>query len=450
MKIDLPKIPLLIINTLEECGFECFAVGGCIRDILSTREVSDWDFTTNATPDEIKECFSSYTTVDVGARFGTICVVIDNKNYEITTYRTDGEYGDSRHPDEVFFSKNLKDDLSRRDFTINALAYNDRAGLVDEFNGLMDLQYGVIRCIGDADTRFTEDALRIIRALRFASIYGYSIEQKTAESILKNKELLSNVSVERILKEFSKLICGDHVDFILRRYKDVIAVIIPEISVMFNFDQKSLHHNKDLWRHTVSAIKNSPADDIVRTALLFHDIGKPMTVSTDIEGRNHYKNHEKLSAAMANTILKRLKFPNTFIGKVLVLIEHHGDELSADKALIKTYLKDIGQEAFSNLLIMQTADVLAQSQYKREEKLSDLSTVEKQFNEIVSNNECYSLKDLEVNGKDLIHMFDLTGEQIGQTLNTLLNMVINSTVSNNKEQLLLVAQEILKEGQING
>ncbi len=450
MKIDLPKVALLIIDTLEKNGFECFAVGGCIRDVLSGRKVSDWDFTTNATPDQIEECFSSYTTIDIGARFGTICVVIENKNYEITTYRTDGEYSDNRHPDKIIFSQKLEDDLSRRDFTINALAYNDRVGLVDLFNGLVDLEYGVIRCIGDADTRFSEDALRIMRALRFSSVFGYSIESKTAESISKNKELLSNVSVERILKEFSKLICGDHVDFILRRYKDVIAVIIPEISVMFNFDQKSLHHNKDLWRHTVSAIKNSPPDEIVRTALLFHDIGKPMTVFTDEQGHNRYINHEKLSAAMANTILKRLKYPNSFIFKVLVLIEHHGDKLLADKALIKTYLKDIGQETFSNLIKMKTADVLAQSQYKREQKLSDLSTVEKLFNEIVSNNECYSLKYLEVNGKDLIHMFDLTGEQIGQILDTLLDMVINSTVCNNKEQLLLIAQEILKEGQING
>ncbi len=442
MKIDLPKIPLLIINTLEECGFECFAVGGCIRDVLSDRKVSDWDFTTNATPDQIKECFSSYTTVDVGARFGTICVVIDNKNYEITTYRTDGEYGDSRHPDEVFFSKNLKDDLSRRDFTINALAYNDRAGLVDEFNGLVDLQYGVIRCIGDADTRFTEDALRIIRALRFASIYGYSIEQKTAESILKNKELLSNVSVERILKEFSKLICGDHVDFILRRYKDVIAVIIPEISVMFNFDQKSLHHNKDLWRHTVSAIKNSPCDETVRTALLFHDIGKPMTVFTDAQGYNHYKNHEKLSAAMANTILKRLKFPNSYISDVTTLIENHDRKLSHTDSSIKRCMRDIGEKNTQLLFSVKRADIMAQSSFNRVEKLFALDLAETEFKRILRDNECYSLKGLAVNGKDIIHLGVSSGEMIGKILDNLLDKVIGGELPNDKDKLLFFAKNM--------
>lgn len=443
MTIDLPNVARLIIDTLEKGGFDCFAVGGCVRDSITNHAVNDWDFTTNATPDEIERCFSEYTTVDVGKRFGTICVVIDGENYEITTYRTDGEYLDSRHPETVEFSKNLLDDLSRRDFTINALAYNDRVGLVDEFGGLSDLQYGVIRCIGDADTRFSEDALRILRALRFASTYGYSIENKTAQSILKNKDKLSLVSSERIIKEFSRLLCGDSVDFILRRYKDVIATFIPEISVMFNFDQNSLHHNKDLWRHTVSAVKNTPPDSVLRTAMLLHDIGKPMTVSKDSSGYSHFHNHQKLSAAMATTILKRLKYPNAFINTVTLLIENHDNRLTPDSPTVKRCMRDLGADNTRSLLSIQRADILAQSSYKRMEKLESLDLVSSEYERILKSNECYSLDTLAVNGKDIIHLGVTSGEKIGQILSILLNRVISGKISNDAESLLLFAKNII-------
>lgn len=443
MTLDLPKAAKLIIETLEKSGFECFAVGGCVRDSISGHDVNDWDFTTNATPDEIERCFCDYTTVDVGKRFGTICVVVDGENYEITTYRTDGEYLDSRHPESVEFSKNLIDDLSRRDFTINALAYNDRVGVVDEYGGLSDLQYGVIRCIGDADTRFSEDALRILRALRFASTYGYSIESKTAQSIIKNKDNLSAVASERIIKEFSRLLCGDSVDFILRRYKEVIAVIIPEISVMFNFDQNSLHHNKDLWRHTVSAVKNTPPDSILRTAMLLHDIGKPMTVSKDSSGYSHFHNHQKLSSAMATTILKRLKYPNAFISAVTTLIENHDNRLTPDSPTVKRCMRDLGADNTRSLLAIQRADILAQSSYKRAEKLETLDMVVHEFERILESGECYSLDTLAVNGKDIIHLGVSSGEKIGQILGILLNRVISGKISNDAESLLLFAKNII-------
>lgn len=444
MKINLPATPALIIKTLEDSGYECFAVGGCVRDSLSNHEVHDWDFTTSATPEQIMQCFSSYTTIDVGKRFGTICIVIDGINYEITTYRTDGDYADSRHPDSVTFSKNLKDDLSRRDFTVNALAYNDRVGVVDEFSGLNDLKYGVIRCVGEPDARFSEDALRIIRALRFASTYGYSIESKTSESILKNKDKLSLVSVERITKELSRLLCGDHVDFILRRYKDVMAVIIPEISVMFNFYQKSPHHNKDLWRHTVSAVKNTPSDDVLRTTMLLHDLGKPMTVSTDTDGRCHFHNHPKLSSAMARTILKRMKYPNAFIDNVCTLIEYHDNRLTPDSPCVKRYMRDLGAENTCSLLQIQRADILAQSLYKREEKLSTLDAVCSEFERILQSGECYSLDTLAVNGRDIIHIGAHSGEMIGQILSELLDKVIKGELSNERDELLEFATNMKK------
>lgn len=444
MKIEMPVAVSLIIDTLEKSGHKCFIVGGCVRDSLCGDAVNDWDFTTSATPQQIEECFSDYTTIDIGKDFGTICVVIDGENYEITTYRTDGDYTDSRHPDSVCFSDNLLDDLSRRDFTINAMAYNDKSGLVDKYGGVDDLRLGVIRCIGDADTRFCEDALRILRALRFASIYGYSIEQKTSQAILRNKDKLSLVSPERIIKELSKLLCGEHAGFILRRYRDVFAVIIPEISSMFNFDQNNIHHNKDLWRHTVCAVENTPPQELLRLSMLLHDIGKPMTVFKDKKGHSHFPNHQKLGAAMSTTILKRLRYPNSVISIVNVLIENHDNRLVPDTAMIKRCMRDLGADVTGMLLQIQRADILAQSSYMRQEKLSTLDAVCKEYERILNSGECYSLSTLEVNGKDIIHLGVQSGEMIGALLNELLDKVINGELPNEKEVLLLYAKKIME------
>ena len=444
MKIEMPEIPSFIVDRLEENGFECFAVGGCVRDSLIGRKVNDWDFTTNATPDEIMHSFSDYTTIDIGKRFGTICVVIENENYEITTYRTDGEYNDARHPESVCFSKKLEDDLSRRDFTVNALAYNEKVGVVDLFNGIKDLECGVIRCVGEPDLRFTEDALRIMRALRFASTYGFSIEQKTSEAILKNKDKLNMVASERIIVELTKLLIGDHCDFILRRYNDVIATIIPEVEVMFNFDQKSLHHNKDVWIHTVSAVKNTPADEIIRTTMLFHDIGKPMTVSTDAQGHCHFHGHPKLSAEIASTILRRLKYPSAFISNVKLLIEYHDIRFKPEPVIIKKHLRKIGVENMRKLLVIQRADILAQSFYKREEKLSTLDAVCVEFERIINSDECYSLDALNINGKDILHLGATKGEYIGQVLSKCLDKVIDGSLPNSKDELLEFSKHMLK------
>lgn len=443
MKINMPDDAKLIIDTLESSGHECFAVGGCVRDSILGKAVNDWDFTTSATPDEILESFNSYTTVDIGKKYGTICVVINGKNYEITTYRTEGDYSDSRHPDSVSFSNKLTDDLSRRDFTVNAMAYNERTGLVDEYGGVDDLELGVIRCIGEADVRFSEDALRILRALRFASVYGFSIDSKTSESILKNREKLSFIAPERINKEFSKLLCGKSVDFILRRYKDVIAVFIPEIIGMFGFDQNNKHHNKDLWRHTVSAVKNVSPDEILRTTMLLHDIGKPMTVFVDSLGVSHFPQHQKLSAAMADTILKRLRYPSYYMSDVKVLIEHHDDRLTPDKALIKRYMRDLGSDIFSQLLEIQRADILAQSSYKRSEKLSNLDEILALYLSILENDECYMLSDLAVNGKDIIHLGVQSGEKIGEILSTLLDEVIKEKLKNERDELISYALTLI-------
>ena len=326
---------------------------------------------------------------------------------------------------------------------MNALAYNDDDGVVDEYNGIKDLEMGVIRCIGDADLRFKEDALRILRALRFASTYGYSIEQKTSESILKNKERLSDIVPERIIKELTRLLCGDNVDFILRRYRDVFAVIIPQISSMFNFDQNTKHHNKDLWRHTVSAVKHTPADPVLRMTMLLHDIGKPLTVYTDKKGASHFPNHPKLGCAIAKTILTDLRFSNDFISTVTLLIENHDNRLTADTPTVKRCLRDLGEDNTAKLLSIQRADILAQSFYKRNEKLSVLDSVCEEFERIIISKECYSLKSLAVNGKDILHLGVTKGEIIGEILNTLLDNVIDGIVENEKESLLLFAKKLI-------
>lgn len=443
MKIALPDDVRLILSTLKENGYECFCVGGCVRDSLSKKPVNDWDFTTNATPDEMQRCFSSYQTIDIGKKFGTICVVINGENYEITTYRIDNDYKDSRHPESVSFSKNLKDDLARRDFTVNALAYNEEVGVVDEYGGLNDLSLGVIRCIGDADERFNEDALRILRALRFASTYGYSIEQKTSESILRNRENLNDIAPERITKELTRLLCGDNIDFILRRYRDVFAVIIPQIAGMFNFDQNTKHHNKDLWRHTVSAVKHTPADAVLRMTMLLHDIGKPMTEHKDKKGASHFPNHPKLSCAMAKTILTDLRLPNDFISTVTLLIENHDNRYKAESPMIKRCMRDLGVENTRKLLTIQRADILAQSNYKRIEKLSTLDSVVEEFERILKEKECFNLDSLAVNGKDIIHLGVLKGEKIGEILRTLLDNVIDGKLVNEKSELLEFAKTMI-------
>ncbi|MGN0460189.1 MAG: CCA tRNA nucleotidyltransferase, partial [Ruminococcus sp.] len=352
------------------------------------------------------------------------------------TYRIDGDYIDCRHPENVEFTSSLKEDLSRRDFTVNAMAYNPREGLVDYFNGKRDVEYKAIRCVGDADLRFKEDALRILRALRFASVYNFSIEYNTFNAILENKKLLNNISKERIANEFTQILCGQCCDYILRRFKDVVAVVMPEIASMFNFQQNSPHHNKTLWKHTVSSVKNIESDGVLRMTMLLHDIGKPMSQKTDKNGNSVYHGHERIGEAISREVLTRLKYPKNFTDTVSFLIRNHSLNINTDKVIIKKILKNMGEDKFRLLLKVQKADILAQSSYKREEKLQNLSNVQELFGEIIDKSECYSLETLNVSGSDLIHSGITEGKIIGETLNRLLNLVIEGKCSNTKEELL--------------
>lgn len=444
MNIVIPKDVEFIINTLEARGFEAFVVGGCVRDSLLGKNPEDWDITTNAKPREIKSCFSNNKLVENGEKHGTIGVVVNNLEYEVTTFRVDGEYGDNRHPDSVTFTDEISLDLSRRDFTVNAMAYNKNRGLVDPFNGQRDLSYKALRCVGDSDLRFSEDALRILRALRFASVYNFSIEAATSASLVKNRRLLNNIAPQRIACELNKLICGDNVNFILRRYKDVFAVFIPEIVSTFDFEQNTPHHNKTVWRHTTCAVSNIEPDCLLRIVMLLHDVGKPMALRTDSKGVDHFKGHNHFSAVIAKTVLERLKYPTKFISDAVTLIEYHDVRCNGNRRQIKHILNKIGEENFERLLKIGRADTLAQSRYKREAKLLNLQLTNEAYREIQSNNECYKLCDLAVNGSDLLHLGITRGEHIGYILSELLNEVIDETLENDSVILKKKAQELEK------
>lgn len=443
MKIALPTNVNLIINTLIENGFEAYIVGGCVRDSILGLTPQDWDITTDALPNDILSCFENYKTIETGIKHGTVAVVIDKEVYEITTYRIDGNYKDNRHPESVVFSDKLEYDLARRDFTVNAMAYNQKTGLIDLYGGMNDLKYKAIRCVGQADKRFKEDALRILRALRFASVYDFTIEVSTSEAIFENAKLLNNISNERINTEFNKLICGNSATYILNRYKKVISVFIPEIEVMFNFDQNNPHHNKTLWKHTLSSMLHIDNDLLLRLTMFFHDIGKPLAQKYDEEkDLCHYNGHNVYSCAIAENVMKRLRYSNEMINNTKELIFYHDVRCGDNKKQIKKILTKIGEDKFRMLLKVQKADILAQSLYQREQKLETLALCEKTFEEIINAEECFSLKDLAVNGRDLIHLGVTKGEEIGKTLNTLLDFVIDGKLENEKQILLDKSKEL--------
>ena len=445
VKITLPGNVEKIIKALSDAGYEAYAVGGCVRDALLGIDPNDWDIATSAKPGEVKEVFSSFELIGVGEKHGTIGVLMDGVVYEITTYRVDGDYSDNRHPENVSFAQSIEEDLSRRDFTVNAMAYNNEKGLVDFFNGQADLKYKALRCVGNPDTRFNEDALRILRGLRFASVYNFGIESKTAASIIKNRLLLNNISEERIAAEFNKLLCGVNVNYILNRYKDVFAVFFPEIVSTFDFAQNNPHHNKTVWRHITASVSNIDRDELLRLVMFLHDIGKPLALRTDEKGIDHFKGHNHFGAVLAKNALERLKYPRKTIDDVCVLIEYHDVRFSDNKRKIKHVLNSIGVINFERLLKIQHADMLAQSKYKREIKLHNHELAKKAFEEIIDNNECFELKSLAVNGSDLIHLGITDGKTIGIILDSLLDDVIDEQLENDKILLKKRAVELYSE-----
>ena len=441
MDIRLPQEVEYIINTLNKNGFEAYTVGGCVRDSLLGRAPQDWDITTNALPEKIIDIFDH--TVPTGLQHGTVTVVLNKDNYEVTTYRIDGEYLDNRRPDKVIFTSSIEEDLSRRDFTINAIAYNNSKGLVDPFNGKNDLNQRLIRCVGEANLRFNEDSLRMLRAIRFGSQLNFHIDDNTYNSIITNHHLIKNVSMERIRDELSKLLMSNKPSEGIRNlYKSkLLTYVLPELVRCIGFNQCNPHHDKDVFEHIMSVLDHTPASLPVRLAALLHDIAKPQCFTKDEMGIGHFYMHHLKSADIAEDVLKRLRFDNNTIKKVSILIKEHmsGYDLHRNGA-IKKFINRVGIENLEDLFLLQKADILS---HKESQDLNIILELQEAVDRILKEKQPLSIKDLAVTGSDLIVLGYSPGKLLGLTLNELVEMVLNNPDLNTKEQLLKIAGEKL-------
>ena len=442
--MKLPEEVKCIIELLNRRGHEAYAVGGAVRDTLLGRKPEDWDITTSALPDEIKSIFNR--TVDTGIEHGTVTVLMKGKGFEVTTYRIDGEYLDSRHPKDIKFTRNLSEDLLRRDFTINAMAYNDRDGLVDEYGGKEDLKDGIIRCVGDPVKRFEEDALRMLRAVRFSAQLGFDIHPDTKEAIAKLAPTIKNISAERIRDELLKLIESDNPGFIRELYSlGLTQHFLPEFDEMMECEQNSKHHMYNVGEHTIHAMENIESDRILRLAMLLHDMGKPSTKSKDEEGHHHFYNHQIIGAQMANKTLRDLKMDNDTRKQVVRLVRYHDERPVLKERIVRKCIVEIGLDAFPNIFAVKRADTLAQSDYKREEKLQYIEDFESMYNDIVAKGQCLRITDMKISGKDLIDMGAKQGPSIGELLQELFEDVLNNPSHNNEEYLREKAAKLLQK-----
>lgn len=437
------KLPENIITALEilaGSGFEAFVVGGCVRDMLMGKTPADYDITTNALPHQTAECFKDYRVIETGIKHGTVTVVIDDENIEITTYRVDGEYVDNRRPENVSFTASITEDLARRDFTMNAICYSPEKGIIDPFEGRKDIERGIIRCVGEPDKRFNEDGLRILRAIRFASQTGFEIDEETNKSIRKNKNLVKNISEERIFVEFKKLLRGKNAHKVLSEYRDVIAVFIPEILPMIDFEQNTKYHYLDVYSHTLDALKNSQNSEIIRLAIFLHDIGKPNAFFADEDGTAHFKGHAKIGAEIARKILLRLKVDRFTTDTVTDLIEFHSEKITPDRVKLKRIISQKGFEFIRLLITLKRADASAKAPQFR--NTTEIEEAEKLVYEIEEKKEPVFINDLAVTGNDMIEL-GLKGKSIGDMLEKLLIDVQSDENLNTREQLLKKAEGYL-------
>lgn len=442
MKIALPRKVTMIINNLQLHGYEAFAVGGCVRDSILARRPEDWDITTSAKPEEVKRLFRR--TVDTGIEHGTVTVLLGKDSFEVTTYRIDGNYEDSRHPTEVHFTNCLEEDLRRRDFTINAMAYNDEVRLVDVFGGMKDLNHHLIRCVGDPEERFSEDALRILRAVRFSAQLNFPIESETAGAVKKLAPALAKISAERIRTELVKLLVSPHPERIQDACElGITRVILPEWDEMNGVEQNTPHHKYDVAQHTIHALKNVKRDKILRLTMLFHDMGKPSMKTTDENGRDHFKGHALVSEEIARKVMHRLKFDNETIKKVTRLVCYHDYRVEATPQNVRRAMNRIGVDLFPYYLAVRMADAKAQSTYRRREKIENIIEMRELYQEAILNDQCVTLRQLAVSGRDLMALGMKPGRELGSMLSELLEFVIDDPRRNEKEILLGYVKEKL-------
>ena len=438
IQIQIPEKVNIIIRTLAAAGYEAYAVGGCVRDAVLGREPADWDITTSASPMEVKALFKK--TIDTGLQHGTVTILLGTEGCEVTTYRVDGEYEDFRHPREVRFTKSLLEDLKRRDFTINAMAYSQEEGLVDEFDGMGDLKRGIIRCVGDAQERFKEDALRMLRAIRFSAQLGFVLDEGTRAAIRKLCGNLKKVSAERIQAELVKLLTSPHPERIREAWETgITGVILPEFDVCMACMQRNPHHIYSVGEHTIHALEQIEADKILRLAILLHDFGKPEAKTTDSDGVDHFKRHPEVSERLAQGIMKRLRFDNETMRRVLRLVRYHDDHPAPKSASVRRAVNRIGEELFPSWMKIQRADILAQNPNMQEPKLLALEKVEELYGQIIREKDCVTLKQLAVSGRDLMAVGFPAGPKLGEILQYLLDLVLEEPERNEKGELIQAA-----------
>ena len=443
MKILLPTKVKAILDRLEEYGYEGYAVGGCVRDTVMGRTPSDWDITTSATPQQIKRIFPH--TVDTGITHGTITVMIEREGFEVTTYRIDGEYEDSRHPKQVIFTPSLRKDLRRRDFTVNAMAYNEKSGLVDCFGGIEDLKRGVIRCVGRAEERFGEDALRMMRAVRFCAQLGFELDSDTTAAMAQLAPTLKRISAERIQAELVKLLVSPHPDWLRMAWENgITAQVLPEFDRMMEQPQNNAHHIYSVGIHTLETMKAIPADRILRLTMLMHDMGKPDTSSVDEQGVYHYRGHAEKSAEIAAKILKRLKFDNDTYARTVRLVRNHSLYPAEDPESVRRSICVFGQDLFPAFLEVKRADILGQSPAVHQNKLAYLERIRRIYEGILERGECLSLKTMHLTGKDLIEDGMTPGRALGEILDQLFDEVLTDPQKNNREYLLERSRQLRK------
>jgi len=442
--VVMPPQVKAALKRLEDAGYEAYIVGGCVRDGLMGHIPDDYDITTSAFPEEVARVFAENRVIETGIKHGTLTVIVDNMPLEITTFRVDGEYTDSRHPSSVSFTRSLKEDVMRRDFTMNAIACGRDGSIIDYYDGAEDIECGVIRCVGDAEKRFCEDALRIMRALRFSSVLGFEIEEQTRRAAFANKERLANVSAERIYVELIKLLCGKNVRRILMEYIDILGVVVPELLPMKGFCQQNSYHIYDVLEHTAAAVESIAPEPVLRLAALFHDCGKPASFTMDEDGTGHFYGHSQISAQKADEALLRLKTDTATRRTVTELVNCHDIELTADRKCVKRRMCKLGEEMFFLMLEHKRADCIAQNPSLRS-RLEEYDEIERIAKKIIEERECFSVSSLAVNGSDLIEAGVEKGKMIGDILSELLDEVIAERVKNEKSELLeLVAQKLNK------
>ena len=441
--IEVPTPVNYIIQELEKCGYEAYMVGGAVRDSILGRPIHDYDICTSAMPGEILEAFPNEEVIPTGLKHGTVTILINKEPYEVTTYRIDGDYSDNRRPDNVTFTKNLVEDLQRRDFTINAMAYNPKTGLIDPFNGMEDIKYKKIRCVGFAEDRFNEDALRILRAIRFEAQLGFAGFPETMFEIERQYERLKNISVERINSEFCKIVASNQFCVELVLYPDVFSLFIPELKDMIDFQQNNPYHAYDVFGHTIHAIEKCESDDlIVRLAVFFHDFGKPHSYQDGEDGIRHFKGHGKVSADITDSIMKRLRFDNETRKNVVELVYYHDATFEVGKKYVKRWLNKIGEKQFRRLLEVRKADIKGQKTDYEKSRIEKINNIENILEEILQEQECFSLKDLAVNGNDVKKKMKLKeGKDVGYWLNEILKRVMDGELENNKDDLIYWMKE---------